>query len=275
MTAFAGAAELFGAREPSRLGRKPLVPLFVIVWVLLNRTQRCEILPALGLARRNRPLRMIALGLACGVAGLVAFNVLLTVLGARDWQPSVGTLELLGRLVAYLAQALVLALLEESLFRGLLHGRLKAGGGTIAALTIGPPLFALAHFLRPPKYAPSRAWWDTIPACLNGVTEAFADRAHEAMGLFFVGLVLTILRIRTGSILLPLGVHAGWVWIQFISKKALVEVHEVVGKDLAFWGTRRIYDGYLGVLALLLTCAIAWWATRSQSVAGPRVGSSP
>ena len=259
VTAVAGIAELIGAEEPSRVGRKVLVPGFLLIWVLMLRLSRREALEACGLGDARDELRLVPIGLLCGAGSLIVMTFVLIALDARIIQPKLGPLALGVKVVLYLLQALVLGLLEESLFRGILHGRLRAAAGTIVAVGLGGVIFGVSHFLRPPKNAPPEAWWDTMPACIEGVGGAFSTRWRECVGLVLVGVILGVLRSGRRTILLPLGVHAGWVWVRFVSGKTLVEVKDVVRPDLLLFGSKRLYDGVLGWSALLLTLGIAWW----------------
>ena len=258
VTLIAGIAAMCGAHEPERIGRKGLVPLVVISWLLLARVPRSGLTTVLGLANGRTTLRDLASGLLCGALSLVILNTLLVCLGARLVEPELGPAMLLLKTVLYLLQALALALLEETLFRGLLHGRLRAAAGPAVAIVLGGAIFAMSHFLRPPKTRPPEGWWDTMPACFAGLGEMFTLRWRELAGLMLVGLVLAIVRETRRTIFLAMGVHAGWVWVRFTSKKALEDVDERINEDLLLLGTNRLYDGLLGWSALLLTLGLVW-----------------
>ena len=259
VTLIAGIAAIAGAQEPDRIGRKGLVPLVVICWLLVARVPRSGLTKVLGLAGGRQPVRDITGGLLCGVLSLVILNGVLLLLGARLIEPEMGPAMLLLKTVLYLLQALALALLEESLFRGLLHGRLRATFGPTVAIILGSTIFAVSHFLRPPKSRPPEAWWDTMPACFAGLGEMFTLRWREVVGLLLVGLILAIVREGRRTIFLAMGIHAGWVWVRFTSNKTLEDVDERINEDLWLLGTKRLYDGLLGWAALLFTLALIWW----------------
>ena len=257
VTGLAGVAELAGAAEPSRVGRKALVPAFLAAWVVLLGLKRGDAVRAFGLEGARTRLAVVARGLLCGAGSLALLNLILMAVDARRFEPELAAGALALKVVLYLLQALGLALLEESLFRGVLHGRLRAAAGARVAIIVGSVVFGVSHFLRPPKTDPPQAWWDTMRACGAGLGEAFTTRWKECVGLILVGLVLALLREGRRTILLPLGVHAGWVWVRFVSGKTLVEVKDTVREDLFLFGTMRLYDGVLGWAALLLTLVIA------------------
>jgi membrane protease YdiL (CAAX protease family) len=266
VTLIAGIAAMAGAHEPSRIGRKGLVPLVVIAWIVMARVPRNGLPQVLGLAGGRTPMRSIAVGLLCGALSLVILNVVLILMGARLVEPELGPAMLLLKTILYLLQAVGLALLEETLFRGLVQGRLRAASGHVVAITLGSVIFAASHFLRPPKSRPPEAWWDTMPACFAGLGEMLTLRWREFVGLLLVGLVLAIVRAGRRTIFLAMGVHAGWVWVRFTSNKALEEVDERVNQDLLLLGSKRLYDGALGWCALLLTLGFVCWLTvRSRN----------
>lgn len=266
VTLIAWIAAMAGSHEPARIGRKGLVPLVVIAWLFVARVPRAGLAAALGLAGGRAPMRTIAVGLLCGALSLVILNVVLILIGARLVEPQLGPAMLLLKTVLYLLQAIGLALLEESLFRGLLQGRLRAASGPVVAVILGSVIFAVSHFLRPPKSRPPEGWWDTMPACFAGLGEMLTLRWREFFGLLLVGLVLAIVRAGRRTIFLSMGVHAGWVWVRFTSNKTLEQVDERVNEDLLVLGTKRLYDGALGWCALLLTLGFVCWLTvRSRN----------
>ena len=271
VTGLAGILDLAGAEEGPRTARKILVPLFMVVWILLLRLPRQAWPEWLGWPTQGRhPARLVATGLAFGAASVILMQVGLYAGGARVMDPSYGWGRLAVKTVGYLFAALVLGLLEETLFRGVLHRSLRVdslgwrgwGLGLLSAA-----LFAAAHFLRPTDDRPVEGWWDTGIACLAALG-TIPPRWPEAFGLLLVGLVLMALRKRTGSIWLSVGVHAGWVWIQKAARRLVDEDPEAVAEHPFWIGSERVYDGIAGWLALLLTFGLCllWLRPKSESV---------
>lgn len=254
ITALALTLESAGVSEAARAARKALVPAFILVYVVLLRVRARELAAAFGMIPANGAARRVAAGLAAGAGTLLLLNLVLIAAGARRFGPEVPPPRLAGLVPLYLAQALVLGFLEEGLFRGLVFGRLRKSAGAAPAVLAGSLLFAAAHFLRPPRDAGGDAL-SVASDCLEGVARAFADtdRLKEVFGLFLVGAVLSVIRLRSGTIWLALGVHAGWVWVRLVADKGLEEVKPVVREHLLLVGTMRHYDGIAGWLALLLT----------------------
>jgi membrane protease YdiL (CAAX protease family) len=250
-TLLALGLQVAGSPEPARTARKLLVPC-VIGLVLLYRRTGVRDAPKLFAWPARTGLPEIPRGFLIGAGSLLLLNLVLMAFGFRAWAPEGSWPKLVPKFLGYLGGALVLALLEESFFRGALHEDLGRAVGPRPALFLGALVFGVAHFLRPPRghdpdAEPARVALD----CLLGVGEAFGPRWRELAGLVLVGWVLGLLRVLQGHIGLALGVHAGWVFIRQAADKLLAENDPLVDRHLLLVGTMRHYDGILGWAVLL------------------------
>lgn len=110
--------------------------------------------------------------------------------------------------------ALLTAIIEEFLFRGIILTELCARFRVWAAVTLTTLLYAMVHFV-----APVKAW--IYPGLSFSVGFSYLwvvlgnifSYAHLApfIGLILVGLVLAITKIKTNSLILCIGLHAGWI----------------------------------------------------------------
>ena len=173
-------------------------------------------------------------------------------------------------LLGLVAAALV-AFFEELVFRGIVfqlaHRALPAWGSVpVAAL-----IFALVHFLRVPSSAwPAGTpvpWWSGFAVAWRSVAglPRTLDPATFA-GLLLAGAVLCLIFLRNGTLLAPIGLHAGWVWGARLHHD-LVEVEA----PSAAWGGRELIDGAvpLGLLVLLLVGMILAFRYSAAGLAGP------
>src|SRR5690606_26059498 len=110
---------------------------------------------------------------------------------------------------------LAVALIEETLFRGAMHGALQRIGATRWAVFAVPLLYSAVHFLGKAATVP---WEQVQPwsgfVVLHGLFDAFAQplRIVDAfVALYFVGLLLAMVRQRWGDIAGCIGLHAGFV----------------------------------------------------------------
>lgn len=109
---------------------------------------------------------------------------------------------------------LAVGLLEETLFRGALLPGLAARTNILTAVITVSLVYAAVHFIDyPPPASPDAVTWLTapvlFPAAYSGIVNpGFFD---AFISLFLLGLLLGLIRIRTGGIIQCIGLHAGIV----------------------------------------------------------------
>lgn len=209
-----------GRAKPDRyFSRSLLISALVLLPLLIHRVKCLPRDPsaevyALRRLSWSKRLALLASGLLIGMASLGVLALVLEATGAtvpretgfsivkffsKAFMPSVGV-----------------GLIEELLFRGLLLG-LWLRTYSVRTAWIGSSLmFSVVHFLSPPDgmvIADPRAWY-------AGFEILGSTLGHFANPLFFVtdfimltmiGLLLGWCRIRTFSLWLPIGLHAGLV----------------------------------------------------------------
>jgi uncharacterized protein len=119
-------------------------------------------------------------------------------------------------LLSAVGTGLSVGLLEEFLFRGALFALILRTARPLPALAFLSAFFAIVHFLKPPDdlQLPPVEWhtgfWllGQIFGQLGNVDFLLA----ELILLFCVGWVLGWARLKTRSLWLPIGLHAGWVF---------------------------------------------------------------
>ena len=209
----------------------------------------------------DRASRVIARGLLFGaliLAGLIAGHLLT---GAHQMRADVDiTAWLITRTaVSGLASGLVVGLIEEFFFRGPMQsGARRTLPFWPTAIAIGA-FYSAVHFIRPPRLRDIEL--DTtvaLQATLDGLSNLahLADDADRFMGLLVAGVFLSMVRERTGSILWPIGIHAGWVMVIKVSKR-LTEVDP--NAQMAFLVSSDRITGWLSVFWMCLIAAIYWW----------------
>ncbi len=207
--------------KPDRyFSRCLLISALALLPLLIRRVKRLPRDPLADVyALRKSPwkTRLIHLGsgLLIGAASLGALALVLEISGAaipRDCELSA---------VKIFSKAFMPTLGagvgEELIFRGLLLG-LWLRACSVRTAWIGSSLmFSFVHFLSPPDsmmIADPRAWHAGFEI-LGGTLVHFADPAFfvtEFATLTLLGLILGWCRIRTFSLWLPLGLHAGLVF---------------------------------------------------------------
>jgi membrane protease YdiL (CAAX protease family) len=150
-----------------------------------------ETLAGLGLAR-HRAFRLLAAGFGLGAVAMsvvLAFSVATHAVHLEGWNPHrLGPASAIWLTSGYLVFFLGVGFTEELLFRGYILHNLGERMPLWAALTVSSVLFGLFH----------------------GLHASVADLAEIMLGGFMLGL----LRLTTGTLWVPIGLHAAWDFIE-------------------------------------------------------------
>jgi uncharacterized protein len=214
----------------------------------------------------NRPwpqlMRRALYGLLAGVVLMLVAVTPLMLLDLRMWSDRFPTDRMAWGALALkgLASGIVVALLEETFFRGAMQGALQRIGATRWALLAVPLLYSAVHFLGKTASVPYEevnAWSGFV--VWQGLFSSFAEplRILDAfVALYFVGLLLALVRQRWGGIAGCIGLHAGFVCVVAIFRRISTPAPE---NDWAF--LVGPFDGLLGLWIAALTalmCAALW-----------------
>jgi uncharacterized protein len=245
-----------------------LVLLGLLIWLCrhLNLKQRRDF--GYGLPRR-RFLEVCLLWGAVGLAtaGVGAAFLLATHLRVGDvgfipapW--SFARIFLVG-----LGSGIAVALLEETVFRGVMHTAIERESGAWMAALLTAPLFAVLHFFAKVHIPATQVGWGSGFDLLR---LSFEPLSHPALVLdsflswLVVGLILSLTRALTGNIAVAIGLHAGWVVVL-----RMLQESTAGGGAPAYSAWVSQFDGLLGYWLLPWGGAIAaaLWLTRSSWVA--------
>ena len=212
---------------------------------------------------REQYLRVFATGLAIGVMIMSVHAVVLLLLGVRA--PLSGDItfsDLLASLLTGLFSAVLVALIEETFFRGAMQGHMRRHSRLVTTLLVTSALYAAVHFIRPPVAAGADSLdWSSGFEMLAGMFYQYRNVtviADSFVALFFAGLFLGLVRERNGNIALCTGIHAGWV----LMIKLASSVTEVDNQSpLAFLVGG--YDNMIGWAAAGILALITLWYWRN------------
>ena len=172
--------------------------------------------------------------------------------GTRRFNAAMPTALLWHKASAFGLTAIVVAVLEEILFRGAVFGALRKVFHWSFALVVSSMIYAIVHFLAPAELTGAVTWHsglDLLPKMLAGFT---------SLGLVFPGFLnLTLAGIilgwayqRTGNLYFSIGLHAGWIfWLKFYGTLTA----PVAGTATWWWGTSKLIDGWFALPVLGVT----------------------
>ena len=243
---FHGLKALGGFGFQKYFNRAELVAAVALLWPLI-RWLRVGGWRDLGL--RHDPMRWQHLGTGFLLGGLVVAAMaaayacldIYRLRGNPEW----------GALPQIFLSAAVVAVLEETLFRGFLLGLFLRSMKPFAALFSVTALFAALHFLKPDESVEiAHVHWLSGFALLPHSFYQFADPMLLLAGfstIFVLGWVLGIARLKTGALWTSIGMHAGVVFVKMSFSK--ISRHKITALP---WTGNEIQIGLVPLLALAL-----------------------
>ncbi len=166
------------------------------------------------------------------------------------------------------------AVVEEWLFRGVILGLAVRAFGKLAAALSVSLIFAGVHFIKPGASPDEAVGWESGFGQIARVFDSAPPFAQLALGffsLFVAGLILALAALRTRSLWLPIGLHAGWIFgqqaLQLLAKFRIKPADELlpwVGPNVV---SGAVPVGLVPVFVLLLTGAAVWFYVRHASAA--------
>jgi len=191
-------------------------------------------------------LGFVTLAAAAGTAMLWSDRVLVPGLTAH---------KIVGALFSALAAAVIVALIEEILFRGGIFGGLCRTFCWPLALASSSLIYALVHFLERADVAGPVAWNSGL-ALLPRMLAGFAD-VHALVPGFFsltlAGILLGLAYRRTSNLYFSIGLHAGWIFRLKTYGAFTTGIPRAVP---GFWGTSKLIDGWPALMVLAVTLAL-------------------
>ncbi len=258
-----------------------LVLIAELVWLCLHLNLRRKRDFGYGLPWR----RFINVSMLWGVVGMATAGVgaaflLTTGLRIRDPEFTASALSFAHVFLVGVGSGISVALLEETVFRGIMHTAIERESGPWTAALLTAPLFAVLHFFAKVRIPAADLSWGSG---FDLLALSFAPLGHPALvfdsflSWLTVGLILSLTRALTGSIAVAIGLHAGWVIVLRMLQQATTS-----GASPAYSAWVGRFDGLLGywLLPWGIAIAAALWLTRASWVPyarGPvaRVVSSP
>ncbi len=220
-----------------------------------------------GLVKPAGQGRYLFCGFALGFASMAGIAVAALAAGAREVNGAVSAGQLVEKASGAALSALVVAVLEEILFRGAIFGAMRKAFRWPSAMVISSAIYALVHFFGQPP-APAEIQWTSGLVLLPGLLSGLVEMERLLPGLFnlmLAGALLAIAYHYTGTLYLSIGLHAGWIfWLKsygFLTRDA-------TNASAWFWGTSRLIDGWLALGVLAGVCWVLM-KLRPRATIGP------
>jgi membrane protease YdiL (CAAX protease family) len=175
-----------------------------------------------------------------------------------------------GVIPSLLATAVTVGIIEEIFFRGAILGMCLRKMTVLWSVVLTSVIYALLHFLDPPRLnlTEDQVGWSTGFMVLGkafGELLEWQSFAAAFLTLFVIGVVLAVVRLRTRSLWLAIGLHGGWVFGYQLFNKLTDDTDRV--KQWSPWVGEDLKIGLIPLAIIMLTGALAsLWIDLSRRV---------
>jgi uncharacterized protein len=190
--------------------RAILIAAAVLLWPLLRLTHTRS-MADLGLTPNSRWVRDLFAGIIFSAIPLLCCGIWFIAFHLYSLRHSFAWIAF-GKIVA---ASIAVPAIEETFFRGVVLGVLLRTGRQYMSIFATSAIFSVIHFLKAPERTSIIVTWTSG---LNSVVHSFArfgdltSVAAMFTTLFLIGWILADARLRTRSLWLPIGLHAGWIF---------------------------------------------------------------
>jgi membrane protease YdiL (CAAX protease family) len=159
----------------------------------------------------------------------------------------------------------IVPVIEEFFFRGLILGVLLRNGPRVMSILLTSAFFSILHFLKAPEETTTDVGWSSGFVSIANSFSQFGQPMLLAAAfttLFLLGWILADARVRTESLWLPIGLHAGWIFasgafnkvahrdmlaLPWLGKSLLVGIAPLLVAMLS-WALLRVWLNYANTL---------------------------
>lgn len=245
--------------------------LGVLLFVVWRRWLKIDSFAQLGLQPLWQGFPHILRGFFLAVASMVVLVSLMSLSDVFTPFLRLSFSDGLGRSVKALLQGLTVGFLEEIFFRGILLKGLLEDLRPKTALIATSLFYSAIHFINPSGNLAGAALdpWLGFRHVFYSLTP-FLDPINlfpGFFGLFLIGLVLGYAFLRTGSLYLSIGLHAGWVF----AIKTVRVFGDFTREDLGWtFGSSdpKIVSGVMSWAMIVLVGLAVYYATRRRQSRG-------
>lgn len=229
---------------------------------------KIESLSQLGLAPPTRAASDIGCGLGLALGSMFALGLIMSLAGAYQPFFRLSFEESVEQYVKAILTGFTVGFLEEIFFRGIIFRGLLEDLKPAAAFVTANLFYSALHFVKPTdKYflsgvdpwAGFRHLFSTFAPFLE-----LTEIAPGIIGLLLIGIVLSYAFLRTGTLYLSMGLHAGWV----ISIKTVRVFGDYQTENLGWlFGSSdpKFVSGVVTWAGILLVGLAVHWFTRNRA----------
>jgi membrane protease YdiL (CAAX protease family) len=251
----------------SRIFNRTYMIAAIILFVAFRRFLRIGALSQLGLPPLRDGARDLITGWLLAIVSMVALGIAMS--GADVFTPyfRLSLSQSLSRCAGALATGLTVGFLEEIFFRGIFLKGLMDDLKPAAAFVFANLFYAAVHFVKPGEPYTMDVFdpWLGFRHLASTFAPFFepSEFGPGLIGLFLIGLALSYAFLRTGSLYLSIGMHAGWIF----SIKTVRVFGDYTREDLGWlFGSTdpKIVSGIATWIGILIVIAAVHWITAGR-----------
>jgi CAAX protease family protein len=240
----------------------------IVLFFSCRSLLKIDSLSQLGLSPRTRAASDVAVGLCFALGSMFALGFIMSAAGVYEvfFRLSLG--ESVELYLKAILTGLTVGFLEEIFFRGIIFRGLLEDWKPLPAFLTANLFYSALHFVKPGEqyflsgvepWAGFRHLFSTFAPFLEP-----AEIAPGLIGLLLIGIVLSYAFLRTGTLYLSIGLHAGWI----ISIKTVRVFGDYQRESLGWlFGSTdpKIVSGVVTWTGILLVGLAVHWITRNRS----------
>ncbi|MEW6157512.1 MAG: CPBP family intramembrane glutamic endopeptidase [Verrucomicrobiota bacterium] len=238
------------ARNPFHrfVNRSIILMALIGLWPFL-RSLGIKSWPDVGFTKSPQRLRLLGLGLLFGLVSLAMIALIVTGVGAREWNFDRTVPQIARHLANAILAAVMVSWIEELIFRGALVSAFRKEMGWVSAVLLSSAIYAWVHFFqRPPP--PEQVHWFTGLVVFGEMMRGLVEwnlLVPAFFNLLLAGLILGLAFVRSGSLYFSIGLHAGWIfWLKsygFFTRDTGAGINQL-------WGSGKLIDGWVAFAVL-------------------------
>lgn len=241
-----------------RVMRRVVLVVTVILFYAARKKLDIVSLASIGLRRGPGWRSCLSRGWVLGACSLSLMLLVMALSGSRRIDVSFsGPFDLARQLLVAFLSGAVVGSIEEPFFRGFILQSLFKDMRRSMAIVVMSLFFAIVHFFNASDMPPVQGFHPLLG--FKALAYFFQPLLSPSevipgfIGLFLVGIVLAYAYMRTGSLYLSIGLHAGWV---FGIKAESIFFERINATAPWFFGDGRVVTGVFGWIMLLLMLAV-------------------
>jgi len=246
---------------PRYVNRALLGIALIGLWPLL-KSLGLPSFPSAGLVRPGGQMKKFGGGFLLGFISLAIVAGLAFACHARQLNPKLSHGQIAHKFLDAAGTAIIIAILEEILFRGALFGALRKVFHWVFALVLSSIFYAIVHYFETAKTADAVTWLSglqMLPLMLSNMGN-FQAMIPGFFNLTLAGILLGWAYQRTGNLYFSIGLHMAWIfWV-----KAYAVVSSLApGANAWWWGSGRmaVVNGWVALPVLVVTLFVFRWQT--------------